>query len=286
MELQELKYLKHPEIAYKVGVGRSRFSLASEDVTSGLKSYKVWALLGWQDIKQRYRRSVLGPLWLTISTGIMIGMLGALYGQLFRMPLEVYLPFLATGIVIWALIASLLNESCSVFIAADSMIKQVRVPLTLHVCRMVCRNVIIFIHNLIVLVPVFFFYGKEIDLTNLLLVPIAIGLIALNGVWAGLILGTFCTRFRDIPPTVTNLVQVIFFVTPIMWLPEIIKGRSAAWLVEANPLYHFIELFRAPFLGAQASVTSWIIVLSITLIGMVAAILTLWRFRHRVAYWL
>lgn len=267
-------------------MGQSRFSLAIEDVASGLKSYKVWALLGWQDIKQRYRRSVLGPFWLTISTGIMIGMLGALYGQLFRMPLDVYLPFLATGIIIWALIASLLNESCSVFMAADSMIKQVHVPLTLHVCRMVCRNVIIFFHNLIVLVPVFFFYGKEIELTNLSLVPVAIGLVALNGVWAGLILGTFCTRFRDIPPIISNLVQVIFFITPIMWLPEIIKGRSAAWLVEANPLYHFIELFRAPFLGAQAPVNSWIIVLSITLMGMVMAIFTLWRFRHRVAYWL
>ena len=286
MELQELKYLKHPEIAYRVGVGQSRFSLAIEDVASGLKSYKVWTLLGWQDIKQRYRRSVLGPFWLTMSTGIMIGMLGALYGPLFRMPLDVYLPFLATGIIIWALIASLLNESCNVFIAADSMIKQVRVPLTLHVCRMVCRNVIIFFHNLIVLVPVFFFYGKEIDLINLLLVPIGIGLVALNGVWAGLILGIFCTRFRDIPPTVTNFVQVIFFITPIMWLPEIIKGRSAAWLVEANPLYHFIELFRAPFLGVPASISSWIIVLSITLIGMVMAIFTLSRFRHKVAYWL
>ena len=53
-----------------------------KDILTGMCSLRIWGTLGWHDIKQRYRRSVLGPFWFTLSTAIMVGVLGALYSSI------------------------------------------------------------------------------------------------------------------------------------------------------------------------------------------------------------
>jgi ABC-type polysaccharide/polyol phosphate export permease len=252
------------------------------DLFSGTRATSLWATLGWQDIKQRYRRSALGPFWLTISTAIMVVALGLVYSGLFNQPLEQYLPFIAVGLIVWTLISTIVNESCSVFIAAEGMIKQIRLPLTVHVCRMVWRNIIVFCHNALILLVVYLTYGKGWH-PDLLSLPLALVLIALNGIWVGVVLGAFCTRFRDIAQIVANVVQLMFFVTPIFWRPEALVGR--AWLIDFNPVFHFIELVRAPILGTPFPVTSWLVTAGITAFGMLIALAVLARYRHRVAYW-
>lgn len=122
-------------------------SLALADLTEGLARWRLWGLLAWQDIKQRYRRSSLGPFWLTISMGVMIGTLGVLYGKLFKMAIQEYLPFLCLGLLTWTFISTSILEGCTVFIASESVIKQIKLPLSSHVYRLVWRNLIILGHN-------------------------------------------------------------------------------------------------------------------------------------------
>jgi lipopolysaccharide transport system permease protein len=267
----------------KARIKKTPFTLAKSDFIDGLVAYaSIWWVLGWLDIKQRYRRSALGPFWLTISTAIMVGALGFVYSGLFGQPMAQYLPYLAVGLIIWTLISSLINESCTVFVAAEGMIKQVRLPLTVHVARMVWRNMIIFCHNAVILVLVYLVYGKGLHL-DLLSLPVAMALIALNGIWIGLVVGIFCTRFRDIAQIVANIVQLTFFITPIFWRPEALHDK--AWLVTFNPVFHFIELMRAPILGAPLPTTSWLVSICVTALGTLIALAILTRFRHRVPYW-
>jgi lipopolysaccharide transport system permease protein len=272
-------------VAYRVGPGQSRARLALADIAGGFSAAQVWMLLGWQDVKQRYRRSVLGPFWLTISTAILVGMLSVLYGALFKLPTEIYAPFVGVGVVVWTFISTLLNEACTAFISVEAIVKQVRAPLTLHVCRMVWRNLIIFLHNSLILVPICTVYGGGWQ-ASLLLAPLAVLLIALNGVWIGICLGIVCARFRDIPPIVANLVQVAFFITPIMWLPALVQARGLGWVVDLNPLHHFIETVRAPLLGAPTPLASWLVVCVMTLAGALLSAVALYRYRHRLPYWL
>lgn len=261
----------------------SRLALAWADLIQGCMSYPIWGMLGWQDIRQRYRRSVLGPFWLTISTAIMVGALGFVYSTLFKQTLSSYLPFIGVGLIVWTLISTIFGEACSVFIGAEGMIKQLRLPLTVHVCRMVWRNIIIFGHNAVILLIIYVLYGTGWHL-NLLTIPLAVLLFSLNGLAIGLVLGVFCTRFRDIVQIVANIVQLIFFATPIMWRPEVLGDRG--WIADYNPAYHFIELIRAPLLGEALPTTSWLVASLVTLVGLAIALTSLTRFRHRVAYWL
>ena len=88
-----------------------KYYLAWNDIADGLKSWRIWLLLAWHAVKLRYRRSTLGPFWITISMAITIYTMGILYGHLFKINLAVYYPFLATGILGWNLISLIVNGS-------------------------------------------------------------------------------------------------------------------------------------------------------------------------------
>jgi len=105
------------------------------DIQKGLSAYTIWSVLGWHDIKQRYRRSIIGPFWFTLSTALMVIVLGVLYATLLKQEIRHYLPFLAVGLVVWQFINTVINEGTTILIGSQSLIKQINLPLTVHVCR-------------------------------------------------------------------------------------------------------------------------------------------------------
>ncbi len=255
----------------------------NQDIADGLGAVHIWGVLGLHDIRQRYRRSVLGPFWFTLSTLIMVSVLGALYATLLQQEISDYVTFLAVGLVVWQYIATVANEGCTAFTSVDYLIKQVRLPLTVHVVREVWRNFLILLHSLPVVVILLMAFGKTPS-WGFLSVPLGLGALFLNGLWIGVVLGIVCTRFRDIPPIVGNLVQVAFFFTPVMWAPEFLGDRS--WIAVYNPLYHVIEVVRAPLLGRAVGLQSWLWVGAMLVTGFALAQVLMNRYRSRVPYWL
>lgn len=252
------------------------------DVLRGARAAHLWSLLGWQDVRRRYRRSTLGPFWLTISMGVLVAALGMLYSTLFKLDVADYLPYVAVGFIAWSLVSGLIADGCTAFIDAGIIIKQVELPLSIHVYRVVWRNVIVFAHNAViffVVAGVFLIWPGWI---GLLALP-GLALLCLNGVWAGLLLGLVSARFRDVPQITASVVQVGFFLTPIIWKPELLAGRTE--ILDFNPFYHVLELIRAPLLGHPPGLLSWLAVLGITLAGWLLTLYMFSRYRRRIAYW-
>ena len=260
----------------------SQGTLALHDLVQGARLRHLWGMLGWQDIRRRYRRSVLGPFWLTISMGVLVAALGTLYGMLLRVELVDYAPFLALGFIVWALISGVITEGCTAFIGAEGIIRQVGLPLSVHVYRLLWRNFLILCHNSVVFVIVAAIFGVWPGWAGLLAVP-GLALLCLNGIWAGLLLGIICARFRDVPPIAASVVRILFFVTPIIWMPELMPGR--AFVLDFNPFYHLVEVVRAPLLGKVPGLGSWLVVLGVTVAGGLVAFEFFRRYRWRVAYW-
>jgi ABC-2 type transport system permease protein/lipopolysaccharide transport system permease protein len=238
--------------------------------------------MGLHDIRQRYRRSIIGPFWITLSMGIMVGSLGLLYGTIFKQDMHDYLPFLAAGFILWGLISALITDGTRVFVGAEGLIRQLPAPLSVHVYRLLWSNLITFAHNAGIFVVVALWYGLNPGWTALLALP-ALGLLLLNGFWMALLLGLLSARFRDIPLVVANVVQVMFFITPVIWKPDMLPDRS--FVLDLNPFYHLIEILRAPLLGQVPTAENWLAVGALTLVGWVV---TLWfysTYRWRLAYW-
>lgn len=242
-------------------------------------------VLAWMDIRGRYRRSRLGQFWLTISHAFFVFGIGMLYATFFNAPIERYLPYLAGGFVVWQWLSSLVLEGCQTFIGASRFILQQALPYRVHVLRVVLRNAFIFAHNIVVFfVVLIIFQPPEFGWSALLAIP-GIALVLLNGTWVALLLGTISARFRDVPQIISSIMQIMFFVTPIIWSPDTVGARGA--LVAAlNPFAYFLDIVRGPFLGKPPALESWLVVLAITAIGWGVALTLYRRYRHRIAYWI
>lgn len=264
-----------------IALQRRQLRLAADDVVAGLASWPLWIRLGWNDILKRYRRSVLGPFWLTASTGIMIAALGVLYSNLFNTPIRDFLPFLCVGLLLWNLIASFLVEGGTLFSSAESFIKQIRLPFSVYVYQSTWSKLIIFGHNLVIYFIVMVYFEVWPGAVALLAIP-GLLIVLLNCAVATLSIGVVSARFRDIPQFVNSIVQILFFVTPIMWKPELLADHR---LLNLNPFYHLIEIVRRPLLGLMPSLDDYAIVLLISALNLTLGSAIFIRFRSRIAYW-
>ncbi len=259
-----------------------RARLAVRDVQGAFELWRLCWTLSWLDIKLRYRGSVLGPFWLTLSTAVMVGSMGFLYAALFHMDLHTYLPFLALSIVLWNFLSALVGEACASFTAADSMIRSIRMPFMLYGTRVVVRNVVILGHNVVVIVVVDLLLRVWPGMTALLAVP-AFLLWLVAGVALSLMLGALCARFRDIPPIIASVMQMAFFVSAVIWQPSQLGANE--WLLLFNPFYTVLEVVRGPLLGQVPSLAVYASAAASTFALCLASALLFTRTRGRIAFW-
>jgi lipopolysaccharide transport system permease protein len=261
-------------------VSRARLALA--DIIDGLRNHPVWWVLAWQDIRQRYRRSVLGPFWITLTMMATIAGMGPLYAALLKIEARDFIPYLALGLIAWGLVSSIILDGCLTFTGADNMIRSVRLPLSMHAFRMIARNVVIFLHNMLAYAPFAIYLGVHPTWLWLMAAP-GLLLIVLAAVPVAIILGILCARFRDMQQIVASVVQLAFFLTPILWKPELLGTR--AFIAKFNPLYLFIDVLRGPVYGYLPGGKVYLGAAAVTLLLYLVAIPLFSRYRQRIAFW-
>jgi lipopolysaccharide transport system permease protein len=258
-------------------------STISEEVVAGFRAWPVWVLMGWDDIRQRYRRSVLGPFWITLSMGAFILLLGVIYGRLFHMELKNYLPFLSVGYIVWGFMSATVNDGCVTFIDIGRIIKQIKLPYSVYVLRMVWRNFIIFLHTIVIFIPIAIIFKVAPNWVTLLVIPGLI-LVCINLIWMTTVIAILSTRYRDIQPIINTAVQLFMFATPIMW--PVSSLGDARIVAEINPVYHLIEITRAPLLGEFAGLHSWLAAIGLAIVGSILAVALMVRASRRIVFWL
>lgn len=253
------------------------------EIKDALLTHEQWLYMAIQDIKLRYRRSMLGPWWVTISTSIMVLMLGFLWSQIFNQLIDTYLPFFAIGFVVWNWMSSQILESAEGFLQFQGVIKQIKLPFPIFTFRCNVRQGIILLHNSLIVVAVLLFVGKGFSLLSLLSIPNLL-LIQLNLTLLSIIITIFCSRFQDMAQVVNVGTQIVFFFTPILWQLDSIKNK--AYLAEWNPIYHWIELIRAPLLGSLPTLSDYLWSGFSVVILFILAIYYLGCYRSRIVLWL
>jgi ABC-type polysaccharide/polyol phosphate export permease len=242
-------------------------------------------MLGWQDIRQSYRRSVFGQLWITIGMSVTIGAIGVVFGTIFGTPMQIFLPYLASGLIMWGLISGILNEGNLAFIAAEGMIKQLPLPKIVYIIRVVWRNLIVSAHNIVIFPIVILIVGGNTSLA-ILLWPLGVFLavLALSGL--ALIFAIVAARYRDLPQIVNAALTVGFYITPVIWIKESLGNNElVSVIVSLNPLYHILQVARLPLIGEYPSIDNWVWVLIYGGIFWLIGLLMFNKFEKRIAYW-
>jgi lipopolysaccharide transport system permease protein len=261
----------------------ARQKLALADLAGSARLWRLALTLGWFDIRLRYRGSMLGPFWLTMSTAVMVVALGFLYSKLFKMELHDYLPFLALSLVLWSVLSQVIGDACTCFTSSEGMIRSMRMPYSVHAARVVVRNMVVLAHNVVVILAVYAWFDVWPGWAALGAVP-ALLVWVVDGLAVCLLLGPVGARFRDIPPIVASVIQIAFFVSPIIWKPELLQGRAAE-LLWLNPFYTLLEIVRGPMLGEVTDAHIWASALAYSAVLWVAGWLMFARTRNRLAFW-
>jgi ABC-type polysaccharide/polyol phosphate export permease len=253
-------------------------------MTAIISHFNMWFLLGWYDMRQKYRRSLIGPFWITISSGVMVACIGFVFSKLFGSQLAEYLPNYAAGQILWSLISLQIIDSCNCFIQYRAVMKQIDVPITVHILRKLWYNLILFFHNALIIVVALAIFKQNVFPEIFLALP-AFLLVCTLLFFISIVLGIICTRFRDIAQIVDVMIHLVFFFTPIVWMKKTLPG-DCSWVTDYNPFYHVIEVIRAPLLGHAPDPMLWIYVSGYVVVSGVIAVFFIRRFRDRVTYWL
>jgi lipopolysaccharide transport system permease protein len=262
----------------------SALLLTIQDLRDGLAHWRIWVLLGWQDIRIRYRRSVIGPFWITLSTGVMVATMGFLYGTLFKIELTTYYPYLASGLIVWTYISTLICEGVDAFTSNAHFIKQIKLPYTVYPLRLFVKNNIIFFHNLLVFVPIAVIFHLHSSIVYSIILLMNIVLLNLTFFPFVFILCILGTRYLDFKQITLSLITILFLLTPIMWMPSMLPERMD-YLAEYNPIFQWVNLIREPMTGHLPDPFTYVYLLIFGLTGYFLMFLLLWRTRHRIAFW-
>ncbi len=265
------------------GVG-AQFQAATSDIREGLRRWRSWTFLSVENVKNRYRRTVLGPWWLTLQMAVFVTGIAIVFGQIYHEPLREFLPYVGVGYIVFALLVGLTNAATGVFVLGSSTMKSTRQPLSNLVLRDVGIEFISFAHNMVLYLA--FLAAGFVPLTPkmLLALPVA-GVIAVNGLFVGLWLGIAVARFRDVQPFIGSILGVIIFFSPVFLkfnqLSSGVRYAVLAW----NPFTYLIEAFRAPLIGAPLQPSYYIGTAAVTVINIALGLAVFTRARSRLPYW-
>ena len=253
------------------------------DFGAAVVRWRLWFQLAVHDIAAKYRGSILGPFWITLTTAAFVVGVGLLYSQIFNQKIDDYIPWLGVGIVMWTYFSTTIIEGCDTFIASGGIIKQTALPMFTFLLRTIMRNLIVLAHQLIVIAVVIVWFGVWRH-ANPLLALAGFVLATVNLIWLALLCGIVSSRFRDVPQIVAALLQVLLFMTPVFWRPEAIKSHR--YVLSANPLNHMLEVTRNPLVGAPVPLESWTILTGLAIVGWAATFFVFSQTRRRVVHYL
>jgi ABC-2 type transport system permease protein/lipopolysaccharide transport system permease protein len=261
----------------------SRIKASVKDMEAALRLYRIWVYQGYHSVASKYRRSLLGSFWIAGSLVATSLSLAIVFGGIFGQPMREFLPYITSGLLVWAVISMPLTEGPETFIGSAHIIKNHAYPLSYYAFEMIARNFITLLHNVLVFVvlslcvrtlaPVHWTFLPGMVLTYAIIV------------FYSTLAGMLGARFRDVRFIFPYLAQLLFFITPIFWKAELIHGPRRM-IAELNPLYHVLQLMRRPLLGLPPTLDNWVNSGIVLLVGVVLWLIFFSINRRRIAFWI
>ncbi len=270
------------ELAFPYSVKRVAIA-GFEELVGGIHNWRVWHLIGINDLRHRYARSKLGQFWLVLSTAAMIGVLTAVYSLLFNQPIHVLMPFIGVGLIMWNYLSQVLIECTSIFASQGNLYRNQKMNFSVSIYSVIYKNTIILAHSLVIIAVLIVVLDVPVNWHLLQIVP-AFGLTWISMVWLGYLIAMLCVRYRDIVQIITTWMTILFFVTPVMWKPDFLP-RDSHLIVEYNPFAQFLEILRNPILGQPVSSYAWLTTTVFALGGGLIALTVIGRYQHRIIFW-
>lgn len=258
-------------------------TMAVRDIAHGARLFPIWWQIGFEHTMARFRRTILGPFWLSANllaisvalTFVFSGLMGSNYIKAF--------PIVVAGLLCWTLVGQAIADAAPTFLAAAPAMQAHKLPLSFHVFLQVHKMCINFFAQLITFWVVMSVM-RVLHMPSWELIP-AVILVVYNVFFISFLSALASTRFRDVGFMIQFFVQILFFMTPVFWTSSQM-GPARHFIVEYNPLAHELELLRQSLLGQTPNVGHWIWTLGLSAVLTFAGLISLALNRKRVVFWL
>lgn len=263
---------------------------AISNLLKGLTMFGLAYSLSTSKTRASYRRTFLGPFWLSIEQLFITTGFFAISSSLFNNQVTGRIEHVALGLVGFGLVSGMISGSADLPSSFQAF-KNSQLPIAFGVLAQVVHLWHLTLYRLIGVVPLLVF-GTEISLRPFLVigVPVAAAVLTCFGLGVGLFIGIVSIRFRDLKPILDSVTRIAFFCTPVFWrLDDIQQGQSLLDLRSfdtLNPYSLFTNLFRLTIQSenlsqlVSASVAIWMSAFSIV------GITTYLIFHHKIRSWL
>lgn len=262
-----------------------RFGFVAHPLLAGpLRHPKLWMTLGWLEVIQSYRRSFLGPMWITANMAIFSVAMTLVYGAIFGIPSAEYSAYIISGMIGWIWISALLVDVGNTFIINAPYIKSISFDKAQLIWGTAFRQIIVLGHNLLVYAAAVLLGLIEVNFYTLLFIP-AVLLFFCMTIPITALLSILFARYRDLPRLVSSVIIIIMLLTPVFWTPSLVSGWRAAFYL-LNPFYYLIEFLRRPLLGQLPDTMVIFVVLGFVVVGWGLGLVFYKRYERYVAFWI
>jgi lipopolysaccharide transport system permease protein len=223
------------------------------DVVRSIGLWHIWIRLGAQDVRLKFRRSAVGVGWIFVNLAVLVSSIGFIYANLLGQETKQFIPYLTIGMILWGYLTSSIVDGGNAFVNSEGYIKQISLPIYVYVFRFFVSISLTTLVAMLAYVAVAVIYAVPIGFGTLLALP---GLLMVMA--ASLLLVTIFAhlnaRFRDIAHMASVGMQVLFYVTPVIFPADLLRQRTdLALVVNLNPMYHLLEVVRQPLLAGVAA---------------------------------
>jgi ABC-type polysaccharide/polyol phosphate export permease len=270
---------------YRKSEFRTNLIKAWHDLINSFVYWRIFGVIGINDIKKRYSRSRIGQFWLTISLAINIFTLGIVWSYLFKMPIAQYLPFLAAGTIFWTYLSACIIEGTNLYITSSSYLRELNIPKLTYLNSLIVRNVIVLGHNILVLIPIYFFFSIPISIINIIFSVIGLIITSIFLFPVIIFVSLLSLRFRDLSNIIASTMQIMFYITPIMWKVNLMPERFQPYII-LNPFAVFLSICRDPLFSINIPISYWLAAIIYTILAWLVAFPFFSKFRARIVYWI
>jgi len=254
------------------------------ECAAGLANWRIAHLDGTAILRRRYARSALGQFWLTLSTGASIAALGAVWTILWKQPAHEIFPYIAVSMVLWGFMNTLVIEGANAFVNQAHTLSNQGLAVSTFIYSLLYKAVLVLLHDAVIIVLVLLVFQPPIGLDAWRFVP-AFALTLVAGFCVSYLTAMLCARYRDVILLATTLMQLMFYVTPVLWRADFLPAQYR-WIIEVNPFTAFLSILRDPLLGHPTTAHAWWYALAATAVLVLATLIAAGTVRRRLIYWI
>ena len=239
--------------------------------------------LAIREIKIKYVRTYMGPLWIPITTIFIAFVVSIVWSLVFQINFLNYFFKIYICLATWNFIIAAPNEGCELFSKKfNKILSNSNISILNYVFFNLFSLVIIYLHNLPFFLIFMFFIGS-IKILNILFFIVGI-IILLSTMFSIIfIIGTFSARFRDIAPLVKTLTAPLMLLTPVIWDKEQL-GRYSEYIY-LNPFTSLIEIITNPLLDKSIDFKPYLISIILMIVGIILTIIIYKKFKKKIVFW-